>query len=132
MRLKVVLPFMVFADHAEVTRIIVETPSGSFGLLPHRQDCVSAISPGIIAFETEAEGMIFLAVDEGILVKVGPMVLVSVRRAVGGGDLGQLRELVLKQFLDIDAEEREARATLQRLESGLLRRFASIEQESQA
>ena len=38
MNLKVLLPFQIFADKKNVTRIVAETPEGSFGLLPHRLD----------------------------------------------------------------------------------------------
>ena len=91
-RLKVLLPFQVFADKTGVSRIVAETCDGSFGLLPHRLDCVAALMPGILTYETTSEGEVFVAVDEGVLVKTGPDVLVSVRRAMGGTDLGQLRE----------------------------------------
>ena len=64
---------------------------------------------GILTYETEAEGEVFVAVDEGVLVKTGPDVLVSVRRAMGGTDLGQLREAVEQEFLTLD-EQRAKRA----------------------
>ena len=67
-------------------RIVVETHEGSFGLLPYRLDCVAALVPGILVYETEAEGEVYLAVDEGLLVKTGLEVLVSVRNAIGGID----------------------------------------------
>ena len=91
MNLKVLLPFQIFAEKTDVSRIVAETREGSFGLLPHRLDCVAALAPGILTYETEADGEVFVAVDEGVLVKTGPDVLVSVRRALGGTDLGQLR-----------------------------------------
>ena len=94
MNLKVLLPFQIFAEKTGVSRIVAETREGSFGLLPHRLDCVAALAPGILTYETEADGEVFVAVDEGVLVKTGPDVLVSVRRALGGTDLGQLREAV--------------------------------------
>ena len=56
MNLKVLLPFQVFAEKTGVTRIIAETREGSFGLLPHRLDCVAALAPGILIYEDEAEG----------------------------------------------------------------------------
>jgi F-type H+-transporting ATPase subunit epsilon len=37
------------------------------------------LSPGILIYETEAEGEVYVAVDEGVLVKTGLDVLVSVR-----------------------------------------------------
>ncbi len=126
MKLKILLPFQVFADKSGVKRIVAETRQGSFGLLPLRQDCVTALSPGILFFETEAEGETYIAVDEGVLVKTGPDVLVSVRRAMAGRDLGRLRESVEQEFLDLDEDERNARSVMAKLETGFLRRFANF------
>ncbi len=47
MNLKVLLPFQIFAEKTGVSRIAAETREGSFGLLPHRLDCVAALAPGI-------------------------------------------------------------------------------------
>src|SRR5271156_6346045 len=96
MNLKVLLPFQIFAEKTDVSRIVAETYTGSFGLLPHRLDCVAALAPGILIYETESDGEIFVAVDEGVLVKTGLDVLVSVRRAIVGTDLGKLRDSVEK------------------------------------
>lgn len=126
MNLKVLLPFQVFADKTGVKRIVAETREGSFGLLPQRQDCVTALSPGILVYETVAEGEVYLAVDEGVLVKTGPDVLVSVRRAMTGKDLGQLRQAVEQEFLELDEDERSARSVMAKLETGFLRRFANF------
>jgi F-type H+-transporting ATPase subunit epsilon len=125
----VLLPFRVFADKEGVRRIVAETRQGSFGLLPRRLDCVAALVPGILTYETEAEGEICIAVDEGVLVKAGPDVFVSVRNAVGGADLGELRAAVEREFLNLNEEERSVREVLARLESSLLRGFAEFEHE---
>ena len=126
MNLKILLPFQICADKTGVKRIVAETRQGSFGLLPQRQDCVTALSPGILVYETETEGEVYLAVDEGVLVKTGPDVLVSVRRAMAGRNLGQLRQSVEKEFLDLDEDERSARSVMAKLETGFLRRFANF------
>jgi F-type H+-transporting ATPase subunit beta len=80
MNLKVLLPFRIFAEKTGVTRIVAETQEGSFGLLPHRLDCVAALAPGILIYENEAEGEVYVAVDEGVLIKTGLDVFVSVRQ----------------------------------------------------
>jgi F-type H+-transporting ATPase subunit epsilon len=129
MNLKVLLPFQVFAEKTGVTRIVAETPQGSFGLLPQRRDCVATLCPGILVYETEAEGEVFLAVDEGVLVKTGPQVLVSVRRAMTGRDLGELRASVEEEFKGLDEDERNARSVMAKLETGFLRRFANFKHE---
>jgi F-type H+-transporting ATPase subunit epsilon len=129
MNLKVLLPFQVFAEKTGVSRIVAETCEGSFGLLPHRLDCVAALTPGILVYQTEAEGEAYLAVDEGILVKAGAEVLVSVRRASGGTDLGQLHALVAKEFLTLDEREKSVRSVMTKLESGFLSRLAAFQHE---
>jgi F-type H+-transporting ATPase subunit epsilon len=126
MNLKVLLPFQIFADKTGVSRIVAETREGSFGLLPHRLDCVAALAPGILTYETESDGEVFVAVDEGVLVKSGLDVLVSVRRALGGADLGQLRAAVEREFLTLDEREQNVRSVLAKMEADLIRRMASL------
>ncbi|HTN94059.1 MAG TPA: F0F1 ATP synthase subunit epsilon [Gallionella sp.] len=123
MKLKVLLPYQVFAEIGDVLRIVAETPQGSFGLLPRRLDCVAELEPGILTYETKADGEVYVAVDAGILVKAGTDVLVSVRNAIGGTDLGKLRAAVAQEFVNLDENERQVRAVLARLESGFVRHF---------
>ena len=127
MKLKILLPFDVFCEKSGVLRIVAETRAGSFGLLPQRLDCVAALAPGILIYETQADGEHYVAVDEGVLVKTGPEVLVSVRRALGGSDLGQLRAAVEQQFLALDEREKSVRDVMLKLETGLLHRLASFQ-----
>ncbi len=129
MQLKILLPFQVFAEKTDVLRVVAETQEGSFGLLPHRLDCVAALVPGILTYETAADGEVFVAVDEGVLVKTGAEVLVSVRRALGGADLGQLRASVESEFLTLDENEQSVRSVMAKLESGFLHRFAAFTHE---
>jgi F-type H+-transporting ATPase subunit epsilon len=129
MHLKVLLPFEVFADKTGVSRIVAEAREGSFGLLPHRLDCVAALAPGILIYETQTDGEVCLAVDEGVLVKTGPDVLVSVRRAHGGKDLSQLRDAVEKEFKTLNEQEKSVRLVTAKLETGFLRRLAKLQHE---
>ncbi len=127
MNLKILLPFEVFADKTDVSRIVAEGREGSFGLLPHRLDCVAALAPGILTYETQADGTVYVAVDEGVLVKAGANVLVSIRHAIGGTDLGQLHDAVKRQFLTLDESERTVRTALSKMEGGLIGRLAEFE-----
>jgi F-type H+-transporting ATPase subunit epsilon len=129
MNLKILLPFQIFAEKTGVSRIVAETREGSFGLLPHRLDCVAALTPGILTYQTESDGEVFMAVDEGVLVKTGRDVLVSVRRAMGGADLSQLRASVEREYLTLDEHEQSVRAAMAKLEAGFLRRFAAFQYE---
>jgi F-type H+-transporting ATPase subunit epsilon len=130
MTLTILLPSQIFAEKTGVLRIVAETQEGSFGLLPHRLDCVAALVPGIFTYQTESDGEVFVAVDEGVLVKAGPDVLVSVRRAVGGVDLGQLRDSVKRDFLTLDEQEQSVRSATAKLEAGFLRRLMLVHHES--
>jgi F-type H+-transporting ATPase subunit epsilon len=129
MRLKVLLPFRVFAEKSGVSRIVLETRGGSFGILPRRLDCVAALEPGILTYENANEGEVFIAVDEGVLIKTGTDVTVSVRRAMAGADLGHLREVVEEEFLKLDEQERDVRVALAKMESGFIRRMAAFQHE---
>jgi len=118
-KLRILLPFAVFAEKARVTRIVAETPHGSFGILPRRLDCVAALVPGILTYQVDGQDEVCLAVDEGVLVKTGPEVLVSVRRALAGADLASLREAVEREFLDAHEHEQSVRAIMAKLGTGL-------------
>ena len=126
MNLKILLPFRIFAEKTGVTRIVAETREGSFGLLPHRLDCVAALASGILSYENEAEGEVYIAVDEGVLIKTGRDVLVSVRDAIAGTELRQLRDAVEQEFLNLDEQEQSVRSVLARMESGFIRRMVSF------
>lgn len=126
MHLKLLLPFRVFVDETGVSRIVAETEEGSFGLLPHRLDCVAALVPGILIYETQSLGEVYVAVDAGVLVKCGSDVLVSVRNAVAGTELEALREAVEREFLTRTDREQNVRDAMAKLETGLLRRMASL------
>ncbi len=110
-------------------RIVARTPQGSFGLLPNRLDCAAALAPGILTYETEEDGVVYLAVDQGVLVKAGVDVLVSVRNAIGGTDLEDLQEAVKREFLNVDEQEKSVRLVLAKMESGFIRRFMEFQHE---
>ena len=149
MDLKILLPYRIFAEIKNVSNIIAETSEGSFGLLPQRLDCVAAIVPSIFSYETSMNPLFttttddnrripsdiesqsysdktksknkhYIAVDEGILIKAGNNVLVSVRNAFGGTDLGKLHDSVEKEFLNLDDSERKTRSEMAKMESGFI------------
>ena len=126
MNLKVLLPFGIFAEKDGVSRIVAETCQGSFGLLPHRLDCVASLVPGILIYEKAGEAEVYVAIDAGVLVKTGLNVLVSVRNAIGGTDLAQLREAVEREFLILNEREQNVRSVMTKMESGFISRIAEF------
>jgi F-type H+-transporting ATPase subunit epsilon len=93
MKLKILLPTTILLE-AETEEIVAEAENGSFGLLPSHIDFVTALVPGILSYTTTTGEIVYLAVDEGILVKQGEVVLVSTRKAVKGKDFKQLKSHV--------------------------------------
>jgi F-type H+-transporting ATPase subunit epsilon len=129
MNLTILLPFRIFARLDNVSRIIAETLEGSFGLLPHRLDCVAALVPGILSYTTNADDTTYLAVDEGALIKSGDCVFVSVRRAIAGSDLNDLREAVVREYFTLNTQEREMRSVVAKMESGFIGRLTELRHE---
>ena len=129
MNLRILLPFGVFAEQSDVMRVVADTTDGSYGILPHRLDCVAALVPGILTYEAKDSGTVYVGIDQGVLVKAGAQVTVSVRRAIGGSDLGQLKDAVERDFLKLDEQERNVRTAVAKMESGLMGRLAEFENE---
>jgi len=130
MTLKVLLPYKVFAEEHQVLRIVAMSHQGAFGILPHRLDCVVSLSAGILVFETQGAEEIYLAVDEGVLVKTGLDVRVSVRNAMKGMELDELRAAVEEEFMQLDEQEKQLRAVLTKMESGFVQRLAAFKQDA--
>ena len=126
MKLKVLLPAEVLIEE-DVTKVMAEAHNGFFCLLPRHVDFVAALVPGILSYETGSGHEVFLAVDEGILIKCGQEVLVSTRNAVRGPDLGQLKHTVVEKFEALDQREKSARSAMTKIEAGFVRRFLEIQ-----
>jgi F-type H+-transporting ATPase subunit epsilon len=73
------------------------------------------------AEESEPGDEVFVAVDEGVLVKCGADIRVSVRNAVVGPNLGDLETTVRDRFQRIDEREGAMRTALAKLESEVIR-----------
>ena len=71
----------------------------------------------------------YVAVDEGILVKAGTEVVVSVRNAIGGARLEKLHDAVKQVFLSVDEQEKSVRSVLAKMESGFIRHFRELQRE---
>ena len=123
MHLKILLPSGIFLDVKNVKRIVVETTAGSYGILPRRLDCTAALVTGILVYEAENQEEKYVAVSEGILIKTGKAVSVSVRNAIGNAPLGKLKDMVANEMLQQDELEIDARKVMAKLELGFLRNF---------
>jgi len=110
----------------EVTSIVAEAESGCFGLFEQRLDCVAALVPGILTYRLPT-GDVFVAVDSGVLAKIGSLVLVSVRHAIAGPELAALHDSVRRNFLTVDNQERVVRTAVSMMVSDFISRFDRVQ-----
>jgi F-type H+-transporting ATPase subunit epsilon len=129
MHLKILLPFQVFLDETKVESLIAESIGGSLGLLPHRLDCTAALSPGILIYKNESGRESYIATDDGVLVKTGLDVFVSVRNAVAGPSLSELQKTVKDKFIKETSEELKMRNAMEAMESSFIRRLTVLKNE---
>ncbi|MBW6473237.1 MAG: F0F1 ATP synthase subunit epsilon [Anaerolineaceae bacterium] len=125
MNLKILLPTEVFLE-TKASKIVAEAGDGFFGLLPRHVDFISALVPGIFTYWDKDDNEIFIAIDNGLLVKYGQNVLVSTRNAVCGKDLDELEHLIDETFNVIDEQDRSARSAVSRMEADFIRRLVEI------
>lgn len=126
MRLKILLPYEIFADVKSVKRIVIETTAGSHGILPRRLDCTAALEAGILLYETEDEGEKYVAINEGILIKTSNEVMISVRNAIGDAPLGELKKIVREEMIALGELEVDARTVMAKLETGFLQNLQKL------
>lgn len=125
MDLRVLTPERVLVE-TRANKVIGEGLEGSFCLLPRHVDYVATLVPGILAYFDSA-GEHWIAVDEGVLVKQGPGVRVSVMNAVTGEELQALRQTVDEQFRHLNEQEQNMRTALTHLQASALRHFTELE-----
>jgi len=125
MRLLVSVPTGVVLDTSAL-RVSGVSDRGSFTLLPRHADGAMLIQPGLMSFEAADSDEVFVAVDEGVLVKVGEDVRVACRRAVVAGDLENARTALAEHLSEQDEHETRARAALLSLEAEVLRRLGGL------
>lgn len=125
MHLKILVPTEVFVD-TNIIKVVAEAENGSFCLLPHHIDFVAALVPGILSYTLENKEEIFLAINEGILVKQGGDIFVSTLQAVQDKDLETLQTTVTKKFRTLDEREKLIRSALAKFEATIIRRFKEI------
>nr|WP_220498459.1 F0F1 ATP synthase subunit epsilon [Rhodopirellula sp. JC639] len=123
--MKIQTPNEVLIDQ-DVIKVTAEAENGCFCLLPRHVDFLTALVPGLLVFEDSDSVEHFVAVGEGLLVKRNRTVMVSVRQAVLGGDLGELERTVREQFATLDDRQRATHAAVAKLEASFLRGYLEL------
>jgi F-type H+-transporting ATPase subunit epsilon len=127
MRVRILLPEKVLADHDDAIKVSAEALDGGFCLKPRHVDYVSVLPPGLVGITTSRGEEIFYAVAEGMVVKHGEDVRFAVRDGAGGSDLGLLREVIGERFAERDEDEMQASKIAWKMEAGFIRRLMELE-----
>lgn len=124
--LKILLPERTFLNK-EIRKIMAEAENGWFCLRPKHVDFTTSLVPGILILTTPEGKDIFLAIDEGILVKYGKNVIIATKNAIEGNNLGELKNRVQETFFKTEEKEKEAEIALSKLEVEFIKSFLSLE-----
>lgn len=125
MRLLLSIPTGLVLDE-RAAKVSGRSDRGSFTLLPRHADGAMLLSPGLLSFVSAEGEEVFVAVDEGVLVKIGAEVRVTCRRAVVAGDLENARSALAAHLNEQSEHDRKARAALMTLEAEVLRRLGDL------
>lgn len=126
MNLTILLPEKTYWQ-GRVKKVVGEAKNGSFCLLPAHIDFVTIMVPGIFYTVTEDDQEIYVAINEGVLLKNGSEITLATRNATKGDSLGSLKRQVEEDFKRIDQQDRRANQALQKLEADFVRRFLDLE-----
>ena len=121
MTLKILLPTLKFLEK-KVEKIKGEGFEGEFCLKPRHIDYATVLIPGIFSYVSTSGKENYIALDQGILVKQGPKVIMVTRRAIAG-ELGQLNNEVKNMLTERDEWEKQNRSAVAMLEIGFIKRF---------
>jgi len=111
-----------------VTKVSAEGIHGSFTLLPRHLDHVVVLAPGILTYTDDGGAEHYVAVDGGVLTKVGSEVRVTTPAAVPGDRLEDLEHTVAETFRQIDEAEQAARVAQARIETAVLNEMFEFEE----
>lgn len=124
MHLKIIKPENILVDE-EVDKVIAEGLDGSFCLKPRHIDFVSALKQGILQYETGGKEY-YTAIDEGILVKCGVDVMVSVLNGIVATNLAELHKTVKDVFYKSEELNKATDFAMKSMEAELLLHFFEI------
>lgn len=103
LNLRIYTPDKLFIDET-ITKITVYGKEGCFTILPKHIDYVSSFDDCILYFEKENKDVVFIGVNQGILVKSGREIQISTFNAINGGSsLDELKNILrINIYKDFD------------------------------
>lgn len=114
--------------NCEISKITLEFLNGYHTFLPKHIDFASVIKSSIATY-TQVDGeQKYIACHQGIAVKKGKIITLSVRQAVLGNTPDELKETILREFKKEDNQRKELNTAMARLEIGMLRGFKQLKE----
>ena len=110
----------------KISKITLETQEGYHTLLPRHVDFVAALAAGIVTYFTEEGKAKYAACHQGIVVKKGDKVTLSVQNASLGETLPELQNLIKQEFKQNEEQRKQLNTAMARLELGLVRGFRQL------
>jgi F-type H+-transporting ATPase subunit epsilon len=107
MRLVITTPLNLVADIGDVVHVRAEDETGSFGILEHHAEFLTALVASVVSWRQASGREGHCAVRGGVLSVSGGKVAIATRQAILGDDLGQLADKVVAE-LKRNAEQEEA------------------------
>lgn len=126
MRVRVQTPTRLVIEIVGIRSITCETGMGRRTIEPRRLDGVVALVPGILTLRSSTGDRSETAIDEGILVKSGSEVVVSVRHALTAPTNQPLPAALRQELQEIRDREAELRTAIEELETRFMKQFAEI------
>lgn len=112
---------------SRTSKVVASGLHGSFCLLPRHADAIAGLKPGLFSLETPEGSSLYLALDEGCLLKSRSQVTVVTLQAFASEHLETLAGRVRSMVREQDEGERRIRTALAGLESRIARGLFSLE-----
>ncbi len=125
LNLTVLMPTQILLDE-RVQSVVVDAVDGSRGFLPRHIDFATVCGTGILSFVRKDGSEGFVALDGGVFVKKHDQITVCTPSAMYARSLGEIARLIEERAATQDAQERESRTKMARLETGFLKRFMEL------
>ena len=118
LNLKVYVPDRLFLEET-ILKVKLIGKEGSFTILPKHLDYISSFNDGVLMYLDLENNKRYLAINQGILVKVGREVKLSLFHAIEGSDLNKLKENVKELALKSDElinKDKQLKTSLKNIE----------------
>ena len=112
----------------EISKITLDFINGGHTFLPKHIDFASVLKPSIAVYIDSSGNKKYIACHQGIAVKKGKCITLSVRQAVLGDTPDELKNTILQEFKKADEQRKELNTAMARLELGMLRGFKKLKE----